>query len=57
MVFNIHAGHGNPMGRGCGAVGLLDESFEARRVKDELIRFTPIRINKALKLSYMCFTF
>lgn len=38
MIFNIHAGHGNPMGRGCGAVGLLDESFEARRVKDELIR-------------------
>lgn len=38
MVFNIHAGHG-PDGRiGCGAVGLIKESTEARKVKNEVIR-------------------
>lgn len=38
MVFNIHAGH-NPDGKiGCGAIGLIKESTEARKVKDEVIR-------------------
>ena len=38
MNINIHAGH-NPDGRtACGAIGLLRESTEARRVKDEVIR-------------------
>lgn len=38
MIFNIHAGH-NPDGKiACGAVGLIKESTEARRVKDEVIR-------------------
>lgn len=38
MNINIHAGH-NPDGRtACGATGLLRESTEARRVKDEVIR-------------------
>lgn len=38
MVFNIHAGH-NPDGKiGCGAIGLIKESTEARKVKNEVIR-------------------
>ncbi len=38
MNINLHAGH-NPDGRtACGATGLLRESTEARRVKDEVIR-------------------
>lgn len=37
MVINVHAGH-NPDGKvACGAVGLIKESTEARRVKDEVI--------------------
>lgn len=37
MRFNIHAGH-NPDGMiACGAVGLIKESTEARKVKDKLI--------------------
>lgn len=37
MVFNIHAGH-NPDGKiACGAVGLIRESTEARKVKDKVI--------------------
>lgn len=38
MVFNSHAGH-NPDGKvGCGAIGLIKESTENRRVNAELIR-------------------
>ncbi len=37
MRINVHAGH-NPAGKvACGAVGLINESTEARRVKDEVI--------------------
>lgn len=37
MIINVHAGH-NPDGMvACGAVGLIKESTEARRVKDKLI--------------------
>ena len=37
MIINVHAGH-NPDGKGaCGAVGLIRESTEARKVKDEVI--------------------
>jgi N-acetylmuramoyl-L-alanine amidase len=37
MVINVHAGH-NPDGKiACGAVGLIQESTEARKVKDEVI--------------------
>lgn len=37
-IFNVHAGH-NPDGKkGCGAIGLIKESTEARKVKDEVIR-------------------
>lgn len=37
MRINVHAGH-NPAGKiACGAVGLIQESTEARRVKDETI--------------------
>lgn len=37
MVINVHAGH-NPDGKvACGAVGLIKESTEARRVKDYVI--------------------
>ena len=38
VTYNIHAGHGISGGQGCGAIGILDESLEARKVKDELIR-------------------
>lgn len=38
MKINIHAGH-NPDGKvACGAVGLIKESTEARKVKDEIIK-------------------
>lgn len=38
MKFSVHAGH-NPDGKvACGAVGLIKESTEARKVKDEIIR-------------------
>lgn len=38
MIINVHAGH-NPAGKvACGAVGIINESTEARRVKDEVIR-------------------
>lgn len=38
MVINVHAGH-NPDGKiACGAVGLVKESTEARKIKDEVIR-------------------
>jgi N-acetylmuramoyl-L-alanine amidase len=37
MIINVHAGH-NPDGKiACGAVGLIQESTEARKVKDEVI--------------------
>lgn len=37
MRINVHAGH-NPAGKvACGAVGLISESTENRRVKDEVI--------------------
>ncbi len=37
MRINVHAGH-NPAGKvACGAVGLINESTEARRVKDEVV--------------------
>lgn len=38
MRVNVHAGH-NPDGKiACGAVGLIKESTEARKVKNEVIR-------------------
>lgn len=38
MRINVHAGH-NPAGKiACGAVGILNESNEARAVKNEVIR-------------------
>lgn len=38
MKFNVHAGH-NPDGKiACGACGLIKESTEARKVKNEVIR-------------------
>src|SRR5699024_3401673 len=37
MRINVHAGH-NPAGKAaCGAVGLINESIENRKVKDEVI--------------------
>lgn len=36
-IYNIHAGHGISGGQGCGAIGILDESKEARNVKNKLI--------------------
>lgn len=36
-IYNIHAGHGVSGGQGCGAIGILDESIEARKVKNKLI--------------------
>ena len=38
MKINVHAGH-NPDGKvACGAIGLIKESTEARKVKKEVIR-------------------
>lgn len=38
MKINVHAGH-NPDGKvACGAVGLIKESTEARKVKDQVIK-------------------
>lgn len=38
MRINVHAGH-NPDGKtACGAIGFIQESTEARKVKDEVIR-------------------
>lgn len=38
MIFNVHAGH-NPDGKvACGAIGIVQESTENRKIKDEVIR-------------------
>ena len=38
MIINVHAGH-NPDGKaGCGCIGIIRESTEARNVKNEVIR-------------------
>ena len=50
MKFNIHAGH-NPDGKvACGAVGLIKESTEARKVKDKVIQY----LRKAGHTAYDC---
>ena len=50
MKFNIHAGH-NPDGKvACGAVGLIEESKEARKVKDKVINY----LRKAGHTAYDC---
>lgn len=38
MDYNVHAGHNTDGKTGSGAVGLIKESTEARKVKDEVIR-------------------
>ena len=39
MIINVHAGH-NPAGKiACGAIGLLNESTENRKIKDTVIKF------------------
>lgn len=38
MRLNIHAGHGKQDSKSCGAEGLIKESIEDRKVKDEVIR-------------------
>lgn len=38
MIFNVHAGHNPDDKIACGAVGLIKESTEARKVKDEVIK-------------------
>ena len=37
LSFAVKAGHGVSGGQGCGAIGILDESKEARNVKNKLI--------------------
>lgn len=37
--YNVHAGHGKSGGAGCGAVGILNESDEARKVKNAVIAY------------------
>ena len=37
MRFNIHSGHGKQDSKSCGANGLIKESIENRKVKDEVI--------------------
>lgn len=50
MRFNVHAGH-NPDGKiACGAVGLLKESTEARKVKEKVI----YSLKKAGHTAYDC---
>ena len=50
MKFNISAGH-NPDGKvACGAVGLIKESTEARKVKDKVIQY----LRKAGHTAYDC---
>ena len=39
MRFNVHAGHGPDGKIGCGAVGLIKESTEARIIKDYVIKY------------------
>ena len=51
-IYNIHAGHGKPNGQGCGAVGILDESAEARKVKDELIKLLSAAGNTVYDCTY-----
>lgn len=38
MVISVHAGHGASNSKSCGAVGVINESDEARKVKNEVIR-------------------
>ena len=38
MIINVHAGHNPDEKIACGAVGVIKESTEARKVKDEVIR-------------------
>lgn len=38
MRINVHAGHGKQDSKSCGAEGLIKESIEDRKVKDEVIR-------------------
>lgn len=60
MKINVHAGH-NPDGKiACGAVGLIQESTEARKVKKEVIKLlrkkvipyttAPVRTEKARRM-------
>lgn len=39
MKINVHAGHGKDGSKSCGAVGLIKESTEARKVKDLVIKY------------------
>lgn len=52
MVFNVHAGHAPAGGRGCGAVGYLNESTVARQVKDEVIRILRQNGHKVYDTTY-----
>lgn len=38
MIFTVHAGHNEDGKTACGAIGILKESTENRKVKDEVIR-------------------
>ena len=49
MKINVHAGH-NPDGKiACGAVGLIKESTEARKVKKKVIKL----LRKKRSIPYM----
>ena len=50
MKFNIHAGHGPDGKVACGAVGLIKESTESRKVKDKVIQY----LRKAGHTAYDC---
>jgi N-acetylmuramoyl-L-alanine amidase len=50
MKFNISAGHGPDGKVACGAVGLIKESTEARKVKDKVIQY----LRKAGHTAYDC---
>lgn len=38
MKINVHAGHTSQNGKACGACGIVKESIEDRRIKEEVIR-------------------
>lgn len=50
MKVNIHAGHNAPRKIACGAVGYIDESREARRVKERVKR----KLRKLGHIVYDC---
>lgn len=43
MKINVHAGHTSQSGKACGACGIVKESIEDRKIKEEVIRILEAR--------------